>query len=76
VSEDGKNQQDGGKIVAEVTTLLSVNRDNPGLATRHEMQQQQVPPPTMIMSSFHMDLSHAITSHGMCTSVRGRERLF
>ena len=26
MSEDGKNQQDGGKIVAEVTTLLSVNQ--------------------------------------------------
>ncbi len=26
MSEDGKNQQDGGKIVAEVTILLSVNQ--------------------------------------------------
>ena len=26
VSEDGKNQQDGGKIVAKVTTQLSVNQ--------------------------------------------------
>ena len=26
MSEDGKNQQDGGKIVAKVTTQLSVNQ--------------------------------------------------